>query len=333
MNSKHYDISVIMPVFRAERHIEKTVASLISQTFRNFELIFVDDRGGDASIHKALALLEDSDLRSACIVVENPSNLGVSLSRGRGLEVATGDYVIHLDADDFFEPEMLEIMYRKAVEEAADMVICGFVKELEESEIPRGAVQYAGKGELTLNSFHGKEEYVRLMLDNSRPSALWNKLVKRDLYERGNVKFDKDLRDDLSVSPLLVMAAEKIAFCNLPLVHYVMYNSASVSATVGHLLLIADTLEFLEKRFKETGVNVRRELFAYKNQTRRRLLLHKKVKGDDVKKYLALFPEINSEILSGNNPERKFHYRMFARITAGGNSALFRFSRYILKFI
>ena len=98
-------------------------------------------------------------------------------------------------------------------------------------------------------------------------------------------------------------------------------------------MLIADTLEFLEKRLEEAGVNVRRELFVYKNQTRRRLLLHKKVKGDDVKKYLALFPEINSEIISGNNPERKFHYRMFARITAGGNSALFRFLRYTLKFI
>lgn len=333
MNSKHYDISVIMPVFRAERHIEKTISSLISQTFRNFELILVDDRGGDASITKAQALLISSALNDQFRIVENPSNLGVSLSRGRGLEAAKGEYVIHLDADDFFEPQMLELMFRKAVEEAADMVICGFVKELEDSEIQRGAVQFAGKGELSLTSFRGKEEYVRLMLENSRPSALWNKLVKRDLYERGAVRFDKDLRDDLSVSPLLVLAAEKIAFCNLPLVHYVMYNSSSVSATVGHLLLIADTLKFLEKRFEEEGVDVRREIFVYKNQTRRRLLLHKRVKGDEVKKYLALFPEINSEILSGNNPERKFHYRMFARITAGGNGALFRFSRYILKFI
>lgn len=333
MNSKHYDISVIMPVFRAEGHIEKTVSSVIAQTFKNFELILVDDRGGDASVKKAEALLGSSELKDSYRVVVNPSNMGVSLSRGRGLEVATGEYVIHLDADDFFEPEMLEIMFRKAVGEAADMVICGFVKELEESEIPRGAVQYAGKGELSLTSFRGKEEYIRLMLDNSRPSALWNKLVRRDLYERGAVKFDKDLRDDLSVSPLLVLAAEKIAFCNLPLVHYVMYNTSSVSATTGHLLLIAETLRFLEKRLEAAGVNVRRELFAYKNQTRRRLLLHKKVKGSEVKEYLSLFPEINGEILSGNNPERKFHYRVFARITAGGDSALFRLTRFLLKFI
>lgn len=333
MRSLHYDISVIMPVYRVEGHIEQTLSSLAAQTFRNFELILVDDRGGDASIDKAVALLEASELKDDFRVVENPSNLGVSLSRGRGLEVASGEYVIHLDSDDFFEPDMLEIMYRKGVEEGADIVVCGFVKEFGTKEEPSGAFQFAGKGEQALTSARGKEEYIRLMLENSRPSALWNKLVKRELYTNENIGFDQNFRDDLSVSPLLILAAKKIAFVELPLVHYVMYNSASVSASAGHLLLIANTLKFLEKRFEEEGVDAGRELFAYKNQTRRRLLLHKQVKGDDVKKYLKLFPEINGHIISGNNPEKKYHYRLFARLAAGGDSTMFRLVRFLLRFI
>lgn len=112
MSQKTPKVSVIIPVYRVSSLIERSLNSIINQTFRDFELILIDDCGKDNSIEIAESLLSLSWLKGLYRIEYNCRNLGVSASRRRGMEVASGDYIIHLDSDDYFEPDLLALLYR-----------------------------------------------------------------------------------------------------------------------------------------------------------------------------------------------------------------------------
>ena len=321
-------ISIIMPVYKASSLIRRSVGSIIDQTLKDFELILVDDCGGDDSIFIAETLLKESWLESNYTIFKNEKNLGVAGARGKGMEISSGEYVIHLDSDDYFEPSLLEILYKSAVETDSDVVVCGYWVE----EQNRSIMHSGDRGLLILQSEQEKNDYVKDMLSNRVPSALWNKLVKREVYESGEISFIQDLRDDLSVSPLLIMSAKKILIYPKALVHYVVYNSSSVSYTTGHLKLVASALAYLENRLSPQVINnCSNELLSYKVRIRRKLLLHKDMPLSAIEETLNLFSEVNGEILGNNNPEKKLHYRILARLSSKGNSIVLRILIWMLR--
>ncbi|GAB1373867.1 MAG: glycosyltransferase family 2 protein [Bacteroidales bacterium] len=333
MSNRAPIISVIIPVYRVSSLIERSLNSIINQTFRDFELVLVDDCGGDNSIEIAEELLAASWQRGIFKIEYNNSNLGVSASRQRGMEVASGDYIIHLDSDDYFEPNLLEMLYSSLIDTDSEIAVCGYWIE------KKGFSEryYSSLSHITPFVIEGIEErsrYIGEILANKAPSALWNKLVKREVYERGEVSFLPHLRDDLSVSPLLVMTAKKVVVIPDALVHYVMFNAASVSYTIGHLKLVAAALNYLETRLSdEIKESCGREIFTYKVRIRRRLMLHRDMPVSSIDSVLNLFPEVNPELKAGNNPEKKRHFKLLARISAGGNTFLLRGMVRILKIL
>lgn len=112
-------VSVIIPVYNAERHLEQCVRSVLSQTLRDIEILCVDDGSTDAS-PGILARLAREDAR---ITVLTQKNAGAGAARNHGLRHARGEYLSFLDADDFFEPRMLEEAYTRAQRDAAQIVI------------------------------------------------------------------------------------------------------------------------------------------------------------------------------------------------------------------
>lgn len=112
-------VSVIIPVYNAQDHLEQCIRSVMAQTLREIEIICVDDGSKDDSLW-ILRRLSQEDSR---VIVLEQENAGAGAARNRGLDVASGEYLSFLDADDFFEPGMLEAAYRQAVADKAQMVV------------------------------------------------------------------------------------------------------------------------------------------------------------------------------------------------------------------
>ena len=120
-------ISIIVAVYKAEAYLHRCVDSLLAQTFRDFEILLIDDGSPDNSGK----ICDDYAKQDARIRVFHKENGGVSSARQCGMEHVRGEYVIHADPDDWVEPNMLEELYAKAEESDADMVICDLYDEYE----------------------------------------------------------------------------------------------------------------------------------------------------------------------------------------------------------
>ena len=115
-------VSVVIPVYNVGKQLEKCLDSVVAQTFPDIEIIVVNDGSTDNS-PEIIARYADKDSR---IVVIDKSNEGLAYARKSGIEAAQGEYIQHLDGDDFLEPDAIELLYNKAIEEKADMVVFPF---------------------------------------------------------------------------------------------------------------------------------------------------------------------------------------------------------------
>ena len=129
-------VSVIIPVYRTEKYIERCVRSLFNQTLDEIEYLFIDDCSPDNSIKILNNVLEDYPHRKEQVIIHRMSrNSGQAIVRNWGMQNATGEYVIHCDSDDWGDADMYRAMYDKAVEEHSDVVICDYA-------ITNGTVEY-----------------------------------------------------------------------------------------------------------------------------------------------------------------------------------------------
>ena len=112
-------VSIVIPVYNIGKYLEKCLDSVVAQTFPDIEIIVVNDGSTDNS-PEIIAGYADKDSR---IVVIDKSNEGLAYARKSGIEAAQGEYIQHLDGDDFLEPDAIELLYNKAIEDAADMVV------------------------------------------------------------------------------------------------------------------------------------------------------------------------------------------------------------------
>ena len=115
-------ISVIVPIYNAEKTLRKCVDSLLAQTFQDYEILLIDDGSPD----QCGAICDEYAKLDSRVRVIHQENQGVSAARQCGMDNAQGEYTIHADPDDWVEPEMLEELYKKAKEDDAYMVICDF---------------------------------------------------------------------------------------------------------------------------------------------------------------------------------------------------------------
>lgn len=121
MNTKPL-ISVIIPVYGVEKYIAQCLESVIKQTYKNLEILVINDGTKDNSALIA-KLYSEKDAR---IKVYDFPNGGLSVARNRGLEIAKGDYIAYLDSDDWIDSKMYETLLNTIIENGADMVKCGF---------------------------------------------------------------------------------------------------------------------------------------------------------------------------------------------------------------
>lgn len=199
-------VSIIVPVYKTLPYIKKCVSSLTSQTYKNLEIILVDDGSPDGSGVLCDELAKEDDR----ILVLHQSNKGVSAARNHGLAVATGEWIAFCDSDDQYEQPFVEKMLSCAYENKADFVVCNY-------KILNSYGMVANNNRLK-NLSNSKKSMIAL-----GPVASGVHLIKHSLFIKANVQYpvDRKVSEELPVIPVLVKYAEKIAVLDEPLYIYV----------------------------------------------------------------------------------------------------------------
>ena len=209
-------VSVIVPIFGAEKTLLRCLNSLKSQTFEDFEVLMIDDGSPD----RCGEIIDDYAKSDNSFKAFHKENGGVSSARQFGIEHAQGEYTIHADPDDWVEPTMLEDMLLKAQEDDADMVICDFFENTYKGQ------KYVKQKPTSLDSI-----VVLSDLFSYLHGSVWNKLIKRKCYSDFNIKFPTELSfcEDEYVCVSLLMNKIKVSYLDKAYYHYVRNNVNSLS--------------------------------------------------------------------------------------------------------
>lgn len=213
MNQFHdVKVSIVVPVYNTAHYLEQCVKSLMMQTYQNIEYLFVDDASSDGSVELLRSLLDQyPERREYCKVYENDSNKGVAFCRRLCMKNATGDYLIHVDSDDYVAPEFIEKILGKALDSQSDIVICNIANVYVNKIKINSKLQEVDRSEL-----------IKRLLIGTAHNALWNKLVKRSIIVDNNLYPDDCFRllEDKSITFRMVYFANKVAFIDEPLYYY-----------------------------------------------------------------------------------------------------------------
>lgn len=212
-----------MPMYNSAGYIARALRSLAAQTFDDYELIAVDDGSTDGTAGMVASLVADDDmLRGRVRLLTHDTNRGSAAARATGMKAATGEYLIHVDSDDWVEPDYLSSLHSAAVANDADVVICNMAKEW-----PDGRRQ-------VLRTPAGKtaDEYLAMALSGEIYCSLWNKLISRRLFVENDIWPVEGLNmlDDKSVVVRVFYYAASFAVVDKVLYHYDKGVTGSVSS-------------------------------------------------------------------------------------------------------
>lgn len=187
-------ISVIVALYNASQYLRQCIDNILSQTFQDFELLLVNDGSTDNTGE----ICDEYAKRDKRIRVFHEQHKGVWHSRQVGIDNASGEYSIHIDADDWALPNMLEEMYWTAVGENADILICDYIEETKQGSI------YRCQRPTALLTEEVTEDIINR--NGKLWGALWNKLIKTKCYRDNNVCFPEGMNmceDSVTVCRLL----------------------------------------------------------------------------------------------------------------------------------
>lgn len=217
-------VSICVPVYGAEKFMEKCARSLFEQTYEHIEYVFVNDCTPDRSIDIIREVMEDYPQRKASVrIVEHEHNKGLSASRHTGVLNATGDYIFHFDDDDYLELDAISQYVACAQKTGADMVMADYIWVFQDKAIRHHDTVP-----------EDKKEYVRRLLTRKSTIQIWGRLIRRqfildnDLFAPDGL----DLSEDYVLIPVMAYKAAKVAKVDAALVNYVRYNTASGSTVV-----------------------------------------------------------------------------------------------------
>ena len=203
-------VSVIVPIYNVERFIERCARSLFMQTLDDVEYIFIDDCTPDNSVEKLEEVIKQfPDRTSQCRIEKLSENKGLAYVRHYGVLKATGDFVIHCDSDDWVDENMLEELYLEAKKSLADIVICDFYHTDMENDRYVKSCFSTDKDTFFYDCLCGKSYW-----------SLWNKLVKRSLYDKVEVYPSLNMGEDMVVCLQLLYNSSRISYVEKAYYYY-----------------------------------------------------------------------------------------------------------------
>ncbi len=220
-------VSIIIPVYNVQAYLKKCLESLLNQTISNFEVICIDDGSTDNSP----AILHQFENRDSRIIIKRQANQGAGAARNLGLRFAKGEYILFLDADDFFELEMIKTLVDTIEADGSDIAVCKARKYDNQT------------GEFIPMPFSIRKEYCPPIspfsphdfpkfIFNMFQIAPWNKLFRRDFIQKNHILFQEIIRaNDVAFVIQALSLAKTISVVKKELVNYRINTGTSLQQT------------------------------------------------------------------------------------------------------
>lgn len=273
-------ISVIVPIYNVEKYLSRCVDSIINQTYKNLEIILVDDGSPD----NCPKMCDDYAEQDSRIKVVHKKNGGLSDARNAGMTVASGEYISYIDSDDYVAVDFFEILLNTIQKENSDIAECGVVKFYEDNRFDDFA------DDLSVKTYETQDALSALIAENPFHQHVWNKLYKTELVKDIPYAVGK-LNEDEFWTYQVFGKAQKISKVNKTMYFYFQRNSSIMG--VGFNIRRLDALEgkanrqkYIEKNFPALSVQSKIDLygscmFAYQS-------VLKFMSGADKKKALSI---------------------------------------------
>jgi len=241
-------ITVIVPVYNTEKYLDRCIVSIINQTFKNIEILCINDGSTDNS----LKILSDYANKDNRIRIINQVNKGLSVARNTGIKAANGVYILHVDSDDWIEPDMCETMYKEAEKYDADIVTSHVY-----FDYPHKTILKKEPYKKT-NNF---SDFLTTFTVKRGINSVCNKLIKRDLYLLNNIEHYEDisLGEDSSALLRLILFARVIAAVNKAFYHYDIKTSSMTGSAKKNVMEYIQALSKVENFYRQN--NVKTDMF------------------------------------------------------------------------
>ncbi|MCM1035931.1 MAG: glycosyltransferase family 2 protein [Bacteroides sp.] len=296
-----YKVSVIIPVYGAERYIERCARSLFGQTLREVEYIFVDDCTTDASMEVLRRVIEDYPARKASIrILSTHQNSGQHVARRLGIEQSRGMYITHCDPDDAYSDEtVLETLYNFAAKRNLDILLWDI---LQENELT---------GEQSLMSQECPTDVNGILhtflADFSIMASLCNRLVRAEIVKSDDIiwPISPINEDTLLVSQYHIRAA-KVAYVPLAGYIYIRHRDSTTGVAVDKQRIldkqskVMANMNLLFDLLRNQGYTVRKEMrnaIDYRKFQIKLMAIPVLLDGEKRSLYTAVYPEINARLL------------------------------------
>ncbi len=205
-------ISIIVPVYKVEPYLRKCVDSILAQTYKNLEIILVDDGSPDG----CPAICDEYSEKDSRVRVIHKPNGGLSDARNAGLEIATGEWLSFIDSDDWIEPSMYETLLKNANIHDAQISVGGVLDELiTDNEI---IVTKTTAGESVITETREKIDAISHFLSHSW--SAWDKIYRREVFD--GIRYPVgEINEDEAIALHLLDKCDRVVYTNEPFYHYI----------------------------------------------------------------------------------------------------------------
>ncbi len=237
-------LSIIVPVYNVEKYLDKCIDRILSSTYKNYELIIINDGTKDNSESIITKYLEKEEYKDKITYISK-ENTGLSDTRNLGMSKATGDYIAFVDSDDYIETNMYELMMNKAMEKDFD-IVASDVRLVYENSDKEKIISSAYEKDLV-----NKDEIKQTML--TYYPVVWNKIYKKSLLD--GIEFSKGVwYEDMEFNLKLYPRIKSIGVVKVPLYNYLQRGSSITYTYNDKLYDIITNMDTVIKYYKEQGI-------------------------------------------------------------------------------
>lgn len=297
-------ISIVVPIYNTDSYLEKCIKSIINQTYKNLEIILINDGSTDNSLN----IINKYKKQDNRIRVLNQSNKGLSECRNIGIKKSKGEFIAFIDSDDYVDLKYIEILYKNIKEYDADMSICNYY-EIKDN-IKNIKVKRDGKALITDEKYYQLYNYNNLLT-----IVAWNKLYKRKIFNNIKYPINKIYEDEFVICNIL-HNCNKIIYDYTPLCYYIKRKDSITASNKNKNFDIIDALDNRMLVFQNEGINeLIIETYKLKFYHLSNLIIKSNYKCD--KKYIDEFKKV-TRILLKNTSKLKYlialNYKLYLNI-------------------
>ena len=236
-------VSIIVAIYNVEMYLEKCIESIMVQSYKNLEIILINDGSTDNS----LEICKRYALKDNRIILINKENGGVSRARNVGLNIAKGDYISFVDGDDYICKDMIKKMVENIEKNNFDMSICGY--RIFSDESSKTKISDSSEKNIIMNS---DEVLKKIFNSNEINGFLWNKLFRKSIFEKIRLPEDMNVCEDLYIVCKILTNNLNIYYTSMPLYNY-RENRLGATKSIDKLLLPDGTIKYVDA-FEKIGV-------------------------------------------------------------------------------